>query len=75
MRALILAAGRGERLKPLTDRIPKCLVKIKGTPLLEIILKKIEKTKIKEIFINTYYLEDQVIKFLSGYKGSLKINI
>ena len=75
MRALILAAGRGERLKPLTDRIPKCLVKIKGTPLLEIILKKIDKTKIKEIFINTYYLEDQVIKFLSGYKGSLKINI
>ena len=38
-------------------------------------IKKIEKTKIKEIFINTYYLEDQVIKFLSGYKGSLKINI
>src|SRR5210317_1828212 len=75
MRALILAAGRGERLKPLTNKIPKCLVKIKDTPLLEIILKKIEKTKIKEIFINTYYLEDQVIKFLSGYKGSLKINI
>jgi len=75
MRALILAAGKGERLKPLTNKIPKCLVKIKGTPLLEIILKKIEKTKIKEIFINTYYLEDKVIKFLSSYRGSLKINV
>ena len=49
-------------------------MKIKGTPLLEIILKKIEKTKIKEIFINTYYLEDQVIKFYQDI-GSLKINI
>lgn len=73
MRALILAAGRGERLKPLTNRIPKCLVKIKGTSLLEIILKKIEKTKIREVFINTFYLEDQVIEFLSSYKGKLKI--
>ena len=43
--------------------------------MLEIILKKIENTKIKEVFINTCYLGDQVLSFLSDYKGSLKINI
>ena len=73
MKALILAAGRGERLKPITNKIPKCLVKIKGVPLLEIILKKIEKTKIKEIFINTHYLEDKVLDFFSKYKGKIKV--
>ncbi|MDA9162522.1 sugar phosphate nucleotidyltransferase [Candidatus Pelagibacter ubique] len=63
MKALILAAGRGERLKPITNNTPKCLVKIKGVPLLETILKKIEKTDIKEIFINTHYLEEKVFDF------------
>tara|TARA_S200000501_G_C20861838_1_gene760156 strand:- start:909 stop:1619 length:711 start_codon:yes stop_codon:yes gene_type:complete len=74
MKALILAAGRGERLKPITNKTPKCLVKIKGIPLLEVILKKIEKTKIKEIFINTCYLEDRVLDFFSQYKGNLKVS-
>ena len=74
MKALILAAGRGERLKPITNNTPKCLVKIKGVPLLETILKKIEKTDIKEIFINTHYLEEKVFDFFMKYKGKLKVN-
>ncbi len=59
-KAFLLAAGLGTRLKPLTDRIPKCLVPIGGRPLLSIWLEICESLAVKEVLINTHHLADQV---------------
>ena len=73
--ALILCAGFGKRLEPLTKSIPKSLLKIKDITLLERTLKIIDKLEIKEVKINTFYLEDQIIDFIKNYKSSLEIEI
>jgi len=73
--ALILCAGFGKRLEPLTKSIPKSLLKIKDITLLERTLKIIDKLEIKEVKINTFYLEDQIIDFIKNYKSSLEIKI
>ena len=73
--ALILCAGFGKRLEPLTKSIPKPLLKIKDITLLERTLKIIDKLEIKEVKINTFYLEDQIIDFIKNYKSSLEIEI
>lgn len=55
--ALILAAGRGERMKPLTDKIPKPLAKIKGKAMIDYILEKVSTLpEIKKIIVNSFYL-------------------
>ena len=73
--ALILCAGFGKRLEPLTKSIPKPLLKIKDITLLERTLNIIDKLEIKEVKINTFYLEDQIIDFIKNYKSSLEIEI
>ena len=73
--ALILCSGFGKRLEPLTKSIPKPLLKIKDTTLLERTLQIIDKLEIKEVKINTFYLEDQIIDFIKNYKSSLEIEI
>ena len=75
MNALILAAGFGTRLKPLTNKIPKCLVKINGEPILGIWLDKLFKLKIKKVLINTHYLSNQVLNYVekSNYKHICKL--
>lgn len=57
---MILAAGLGTRLKPLTDRIPKALVPIAGKPLLEWQLEKLRAAGIREVVINVHHFADQV---------------
>ena len=73
--ALILCAGFGKRLEPLTKSIPKPLLKIKDITLLERTLQIIDKLEIKKVKINTFYLEDQIIDFIKNYKSSLEIEI
>ena len=73
--ALILCAGFGKRLEPLTKSIPKPLLKIKDITLLERTLQIIDKLEIKEVKINTFYLEDQIIDFIKNYKSNLEIEI
>ena len=63
-KALLLSAGLGTRLKPLTDFVPKCLVEVNQIPMLEHWLNKVEKLGIKEVLINTHYLADQVIEYI-----------
>ena len=64
MRALLLAAGLGTRLRPLTETIPKSLVRIKGQPLLEIWLERLTQAGIGPFMINTHYLAEQVEAFI-----------
>ena len=75
MRALLLAAGRGTRLQPLTNTIPKCLVPIKGRPLLEIWLKRLTEAAIGPFCINTHYLAEQVEAFVksSPYRSQVTL--
>lgn len=64
MKAMIFAAGKGTRLKPLTNAIPKALVKVNGVPLLEHVVKKLIQTGVNEIIINIHYLGEQIVEFL-----------
>jgi len=58
MRAMILAAGRGERLRPLTDKVPKPLVEVAGKPLIEHIIEELATAGFAEIVINQGHLGD-----------------
>ena len=75
MRTILLAAGFGKRLRPLTKIIPKCLVPIKGKPLLEIWLERLVKAGMGPFLINTHYLANQVEDFIetSQYRDRVKL--
>jgi mannose-1-phosphate guanylyltransferase len=64
MRAMLLAAGLGSRLRPITDTIPKCLVLIGGKPLLQIWLERLTEAGFGPFLINTHYLHEQVEEFV-----------
>lgn len=66
MRALLLAAGHGTRLRPLTNTMPKCLVPIQGRALLQIWLDRLTQVGIGPFLINTHYLPEQVEAFVSS---------
>ena len=73
--ALILCAGYGKRLNPVTLKIPKPLIEINEITLLENSINFLEKLEIKNIKINTYYLHKQIQNFILNYKSNLKIQI
>ena len=64
MRALILAAGLGTRLKPLTDSTPKALIKIKNYTLLELQIKRLKAAGVSQIIINVHHFADKINDFL-----------
>jgi NDP-sugar pyrophosphorylase family protein len=69
MKAMILAAGVGSRLRPLTDTCPKALIDINGTPMLEIVLRRLIQAGCNEIIINVFHLADLIIEFLQRRKN------
>jgi MurNAc alpha-1-phosphate uridylyltransferase len=72
--ALILAAGRGERMRPLTDHTPKPLLMVRGKPLIEWHLQALARDGVREVVINTAWLEDQFPKALGdGARWGLRI--
>ncbi len=75
MRAILLAAGYGTRLLPLTSCKPKCLVEIKGQVLLDTWIKKLLNLGVDKILINTHYLSDQVAEFISKHEFKDKIQL
>jgi len=75
MKAFILAGGKGERLRPLTEKIPKPLIKIKNRPILEWIILNLKKNGIKEITLLVGYKADKIKEyFKDGKSYGLKIN-
>lgn len=66
MKAILLAAGLGTRLRPITDTLPKCLVPINGEPLLGLWLDKLVQLGVEEILINTHYFSEQVEAFVAA---------
>jgi N-acetyl-alpha-D-muramate 1-phosphate uridylyltransferase len=64
--AMILAAGRGERMRPLTDFTPKPLLKIKGKALIEYHLEKLVRADFKKVVINHHWLGEQLETFLGN---------
>ena len=73
--AIILCAGLGKRLNPLTLNTPKPLLKLKNVTMLESCIDTIIKLKIKKIFINTFHLGDQIIDFIKNKNFSIDIQI
>jgi len=75
MKALLLAAGLGSRLRPITNTVAKCLVPINGKPLLEYWLENLVNIGITEFLINTHYFSEQVIHFIkdSKYKSMVTL--
>ncbi len=69
MKAMILAAGYGTRLKPLTDKIPKALIEVNQTPLLELVIKKLVATGVTEIIINIHHHAEQIESFIREKKN------
>ena len=74
-KAMILAAGFGKRIHPLTLNCPKPLLKINEETLLSNTLKFLELLGIKEVVINVHYLKEQIIDYISKKNLNLKINI
>ena len=64
MKALILAAGRGERMRPLTDHTPKPLLVVQGKPLIVWHIEALARDGVREIVINTAWLEDRIVEAL-----------
>jgi len=77
MKAFLLSAGLGTRLRPLTNDLPKCLLPVCGQPLLEIWLELLGKHGVDEVLVNTHWYAEKVVNFLEGEKeqrteGSLR---
>jgi mannose-1-phosphate guanylyltransferase len=66
MKAMILAAGLGTRLRPLTNDRPKALVEVAGRTLLEITLTRLRAFGIREVIVNVHHFADQVVEYLKA---------
>jgi mannose-1-phosphate guanylyltransferase len=71
LRALLLAAGLGTRLRPLTLQTPKCLMQIDGEPLLGRWLRHLEQLGCESVLVNTHYLATEVEAFLRGWNSPI----
>ena len=74
-KAMILAAGFGKRIRPLTLKSPKPLLKIGKETLLSNTLKFLESFQIKQVVINVHYLGEQIVEYINKTKFNLSINI
>ena len=75
MKAFLLAAGLGSRLKPLTDETPKCLISIAGKPLLSYWFALFEKYNVDQVIINLHYLPNKVRDYFHNNDFNIDINL
>jgi mannose-1-phosphate guanylyltransferase len=69
MKAFLLAAGLGTRLRPLTDTVPKCLVPVAGRPLLDLWLENFRAAGVDEVLVNLHHMPEQVTSHLAAHRG------
>ena len=76
MKAMILAAGPGTRLRPLTDHRPKALVEVAGRTLLEITLSRLRAYGIREVIINVHHFADMILDYLkTNHNFGMRIEV
>lgn len=75
MKAFILAAGNGTRLRPLTNSVPKCLLPIQGVPLLEIWLNNCKAAGITDVLINAHAHAEAVKHFAATQKSGMRVKV
>lgn len=66
MKAMILAAGLGTRLRPLTNDRPKALVEVAGRTLLEIALARLRAVGVREVIVNTHHFAEMILDYLKA---------
>src|SRR5512137_3047768 len=74
MKAMILAAGVGSRLRPLTDGTPKALIDVGGVPMIEHVIRRLTAAGVTEIVVNLFHLGDQIVDFLAS-RGNFGLRI
>jgi len=72
---MILAAGLGTRLRPVTETLPKPLVPVVDRPLLENVIRNLETAGVTDLAVNTHHLPDRIAAFVAGRKGSGRIEV
>lgn len=75
MKAFLLAAGHGTRLRPYTDITPKCLLPIAGVPLLQIWLALCRRFGVSEVLVNTHAHASEVKNFMSSWKNGVRVTV
>ena len=70
---MILAAGRGQRMRPITDTVPKPMIKLNGEPLLSHALNRLEAVGVTDVVINTHHLADKIERYYEKYNGATLI--
>ena len=74
MKAMILAAGVGSRLQPLTDETPKALLNVGGVPMIERVIGHLKWAGVTELVVNLFHLGDHIVEFLAS-KGEFGLRI
>jgi mannose-1-phosphate guanylyltransferase len=75
LKAILLAAGKGTRLKPITDTIPKCLVKINGRPLLDYWFDILENAGVDDVLVNGYYMAEMTENHINSVRSKYPFKI
>ena len=75
MKALVLAAGEGRRLRPLTDKTPKALMDVGGVPMLEFVIRRLVAAGVDGVIVNAFHLAEQVEAFLKSHDLGVPVSV
>lgn len=74
MKAMILAAGIGSRLRPRTETTPKALIEVGGTPMIEHVIRRLAAAGVTEIIVNLFHLGERIVEYLAS-RGNFGLRI